>query len=77
MPIISLIRDIKLTNEYALKILNHKPSEKLQAILKSIDSKDSTKLKENKLFSTYLKKSLNRLVEIFFFLIFLCFKLKW
>ena len=54
MPIISLIRDIKLTNEYALKILNHKLSEKLQAILKSIDSKYSTKLKENKLFSTYL-----------------------
>ena len=54
MSVISFTREIKLTNEDALKILNHKPSEKLQAILKSIDSKDNTKLTENKLFSKYL-----------------------
>ena len=38
MATISLTRDIKLTNEDALKILNHKPSKKLQAVLKSIES---------------------------------------
>lgn len=54
MSVISFTREIKLTNEDALKILNHKPSEKLQAILKSIDSKDNTKLTENKLVSKYL-----------------------
>ena len=54
MPIISLTRDIKLTNEDALKIFSHKQSEKLQAILKSIDSKDNTKLTENKLILKYL-----------------------
>ena len=54
MPIISLTRDIKLTNEDALKIFSHKPSEKLQVILKSIDSKDNTKLTENKLILKYL-----------------------
>ena len=31
MATISLTRDIKLTNEDALKILNHEPSKKLQA----------------------------------------------
>ena len=54
MSVISFTREIKLTNEDALKILNHKPSEKLQAILKSIDLKDNTKLTENKLVSKYL-----------------------
>lgn len=54
MPTISLLRDIKLTNEDVSKILNHKCSKKLQAVLKSIESKDNTKLKENKLFSKYL-----------------------
>lgn len=54
MSVISFTREIKLTNEDALKILNHKPSEKLQAILKSIDSKDNTKLTENKLVLKYL-----------------------
>ena len=54
MPIISLTRDIKLTSEDALKILNSKSSAKLQAILKSIDSKDNTKLTENKLVLKYL-----------------------
>ena len=54
MPTISLLRDIKLTNEDVSKILNHKRSKKLQAVLKSIESKDNTKLKENKLFSKYL-----------------------
>lgn len=71
MSVISFTREIKLTNEDALKILNHKPSEKLQAILKSIDSKDNTKLTENKLVSKYLwdnnlvilkKKKTNRMV---------------
>lgn len=54
MPIISLTRDIKLTNEDALKILNSKPSENLQFILKSIESKKSINQKKNKLISKYL-----------------------
>jgi len=54
MPVISLIREISFTNEDALKIFNSKPSEKLQEILKLIDSKNNTKLKENKLISKYL-----------------------
>ena len=67
MPTISLLRDIKLTNEDVLKIFNHKPSKKLQSILKSIESKDNMKLKENKLFSKYLwKKNLNQKVEMSF-----------
>ena len=56
MPVISLIREINFTNEDALKIFNSKRSEKLQAILKSIDSKNNIKLKENKLISKYLWK---------------------
>ena len=56
MPTISLTRDIKLTNEDALKILNSKPSKNLQAILSSIQSQDVTVLKENKLISKYLQK---------------------
>ena len=51
MATISLTRDIKLTNEDALKILNHKPSKKLQAILKSIESQDATAPTKNKLIS--------------------------
>ena len=54
MPVISLIREINFTNEDALKIFNSKRSEKFQAILKSIDSKNNIKLKENKLISKYL-----------------------
>ena len=53
MLTISLLRDIKLTKEDVLKIFNHKLSKKLQSILKSIESKDNIKLKENKLFSKY------------------------
>ena len=51
MATISLTRDIKLTNEDALKILNHKPSKKLQAVLKSIESQDATAPTKNKLIS--------------------------
>ena len=54
MATISLTRDIKLTNEDALKILNHKPSKKLQTILKSIESQDATAPTKNKLISKYL-----------------------
>ncbi len=49
VPTISLTRDIKLTNEDALKIFNHQSSEKLQEILKSIESQDTSTLTENKL----------------------------
>lgn len=54
MPIISLTRDIKLTSEDALKILNSKPSAKLQAVLKFIESQDDAILTKNKLISKYL-----------------------
>lgn len=54
MPIISLTRDIKLTNEDALKILNHKPSVKIQAVLKFIESQDDAILTKNKLILKYL-----------------------
>lgn len=54
MPTISLTRDIKLTNEDALKIFNHQSSEKLQEILKSIKSQDASTLTENKFISKYL-----------------------
>ena len=54
MPIISLTRKIKLTNADALKILNSKPSEKLQSILKSIESQKDINQKKNKLISKYL-----------------------
>ena len=53
MATISLTRDIKLTNEDALKILNHEPSKKLQAVLKSIEQ-DATAPTKNKLISKYL-----------------------
>ena len=54
MPKISLTRDIKLTNADALKIINSKPSEKLQSILKSIESKKDINQKKNKLILKYL-----------------------
>lgn len=54
MPTISLIRDIKLTNRDALKIIDSKPSEKLQAVLKSIEPQGSISLTENKLISKYI-----------------------
>lgn len=49
MPTISLTRDIKLTNEDALKILGSKHSEKLQAILDSIEVQGAATPMENKL----------------------------
>lgn len=54
MPTISLTCDIKLSNEDALKIINSKPSEKLQIILKSIESQDFNNLIENQLILKYL-----------------------
>lgn len=54
MPVISLTREIKLTNEDALKILNHEPSEKLQSVLKSIELKKVINQKKNKLILKYL-----------------------
>lgn len=54
MPIIILTHDIKLTSEDALKILNSKPSAKLQAVLKFIESQDDAILTKNKLISKYL-----------------------
>ena len=54
MPIISLTREIKLTNEDVLKILNSKPSDKLQSILESIESQKDINQKKNKLISKYL-----------------------
>ena len=54
MPTISLTRDIKLTNEATLKILDSKPSKELQAVLNSIKLQDVTVLTENKLISKYL-----------------------
>ena len=54
MPLISLTRGLKLTNEDALKILNSKPSKKMQEILKSIESKNDTKSMKNKLVLKHL-----------------------
>ena len=54
MPSISLTREIKLINADALKIINSKPSEKLQSILKSIESKKDITQKKNKLISKYV-----------------------
>lgn len=54
MPAISLTRDIKLTNDDALMIINCEPSEKLQSVLKSIKSQKSIVSIENKLISKYL-----------------------
>ena len=56
MPIISLQRHIKLTNEDALKILHHKQSKKLQNILKSIESRNIKYPTKNKLISKYIEK---------------------
>lgn len=49
MPTISLTRYIKLTNEDALKIIESKPSEKLQALLDSIEVQGTANPMENKL----------------------------
>ena len=64
MPMISFTREIKLTNEDALKIFNDQPSEKLQAVLKSIESENFIVSNKNKLISKYLwkKKPTKRLV---------------
>lgn len=56
MPIISLTRDIKLTNEDALKILGSKPSENLQELLRSIEPQGSVSSTENKLISKTLSQ---------------------
>lgn len=56
MPTISLTREIKLTNEDALKIVDSKPSEELQAILESIEQQGLTSSTENKLILKYLHK---------------------
>lgn len=56
MPTISLTRDIKLTNEDALKILGSKPSEKLQIILESVDVQRAVVPTENKLILNYLRR---------------------
>ena len=56
MPTISLTRDIKLTNEDALKIVDSKPSEKLQEVLRSIESQGSILSTENKLISKTLSQ---------------------
>ena len=56
MPTLSLPRDIKLTNEDALKILGSKPSEKLQELLRSIEPQGSTPSTENKLILKYLQR---------------------
>jgi hypothetical protein len=49
MPTISLTREIKLTNADALKIIDSKPSEKLQAKLESIEVQGATVPMGNKL----------------------------
>ena len=57
MPTISLTREIKLTNKDALKIIDSKPSEKLQEVLRSMESQSSIPLTESKL----ILKILNQL----------------
>lgn len=54
MPTISLTRELKLTNKDALKIINSKPSEKLQELLRFIELQGSRPLTENKLILKYL-----------------------
>jgi hypothetical protein len=56
MPTISLTREIRLTNEDALNIVDSKPSRNLQAILKSIETKGTTQFKENKLILRTLRQ---------------------
>ena len=54
MPLISLTREIKLTNKDALKIINCESSEKLQAILKLIESQQVVNPTKNKLILKYI-----------------------
>ena len=56
MPTISLTREIKLTDEGALKIIDSKPSEKLQEVLRSSESQGFTSSTENKLILKYLRR---------------------
>ena len=56
MPTISLTRNIKLTNEDALKILGSKPSEKLQELVRFIELEGSVSSTENKLISKTLSQ---------------------
>lgn len=56
MPTLSLTRNIKLTNEDALKILGSKPSEKLQELLRFIELEGSVSSTENKLISKTLSQ---------------------
>lgn len=56
MPTFSLTREIKLTNEDALKIMDSEPSEELQAILKFMERQETTHSKENKLSLKYLSR---------------------
>lgn len=56
MPIISLTREIKLTNEDALKITDSKSSEILQELLRSIEPQGVTTSTENKLILKYLSR---------------------
>ena len=60
MPKISLTREIKLTNEDALKIIDSKPFEKLQAILESIEVQGAAVPMENKLVVKYIYSSRNK-----------------
>lgn len=55
MPTISLTREIKLTNEDALKLIGSKPSKKLQELLESIEPQGVTP-SENKLILKYLSR---------------------
>lgn len=54
MAIISLTREIKLTNEDAIKILDNQPSEKLQEMLDLVKQKEKIEETDNKLISKYL-----------------------
>lgn len=56
MPTISLTHEIKLTNEDALKIVDSKPSAKLQELLRLIEPQGSTPSTENKLILKYLQR---------------------
>lgn len=54
MAIISMIRNIKITNSDAEKIINSKPSKSLEKLLKDNSPQKSTS--SNKLIAKYLKK---------------------
>lgn len=56
MPTVSLTREIKLTNEDAIKLIDSKPSDKLKEVLRSIESQGFTSSTENKLISKTLSQ---------------------